>query len=183
MEFVKKDFVNVSKASMEMAVNLKDAQRIVISMEYVHRTENVFAMRISVVRIVEKNVARMIAMEMEYVIPIKNVCAKLDLLEKIVQPRLAKIIVEEFFKEFVSRANASAEMDTQVLPVDLRLVPIAVRITESALRGNVNVSPDTKEQIVQLKFARIIVLDMEYVQVLLFLNVLVTMDLQELIVQ
>ena len=179
--FVNLDIVNVSQDSMEMDVNLKDVQMIVILMEYVHKMENVFAMKILLALIVQKNVAQMIAVEMVYVIVIKNAYANLVLGVMTVLFLLVKIIAEEFYREFAIMDNASAEMDFLEKVVNLRLVQIAALIMESVLKGFVSANLDLKVQIAQLKFVLIIALAMEYVQVYHFLNVLVMKDLLEMI--
>lgn len=179
MEFVNLDFANASQDSMEMAVNLKDVQKIVISMEFAHKMENAFVMLISLELIVERDVVQMIAVEMEYAIALKNVCVKQVLEEKIAQPRLVRIIVEEFCKEYAIRVNAFVEMDSQVNHADSELALIHAVITENASKANVNVNQASKELIVLLRFVLIIAVGMEYVVEHPFSNVPVTMDLQD----
>ena len=148
-------------------------------MAYAHRMENVFAMRISPGLIAEKNGALMTVVEMEYAIAIKNACAKMDLAGRIVLPLLAKIIAEEYFKEFALKASAIVEMDFLENPADLKPARIVALIMENASKGFVNANLDLKARIVRLKFVLIIALDMGFVQVRLFINVLVMMDLLE----
>jgi hypothetical protein len=138
-------------------------------------------MKISLDPIAGKNAVQMIAVEMVYVIVTKNACVNLVMEEMTALFHLVKITAEEFYKEFVIMVNAFVEMDFQEKVVNIRLVQIAAPIMESVSKGSVNVNLDLKVRIVLLKFVPIIALDMEYVLVFRFLNVLVMKDLLEMI--
>lgn len=100
-ESAKQDIVNVLKAFMVMAANIKSARTIATLTDYAPNMVNVYVILILLVLIVRKEDVPMTVAETESVIQIKNAFVRKTFQGMTVLKNIARMIVEDLYKDYV----------------------------------------------------------------------------------